>query len=392
MLKHHDILEIQKKGISAKLYADLAAQKIGGTKMNRLSGQPPLTVTSSGNTIYQWGVCGKTVQSASPSPLSPSYAVGVGDRTYNLYNWKDTSNRRNLWHSATIYTYDSTRLLIFIPCVGGETYTIYRFDNVSSQCSMSQCQRIPESGISYAIDGVSTFVNLGFERVYTFTANSSAKYISLSVGLGLSLEQAIKQILPKIMICRSSSTTLPYKPFGYNIPITVNSEVSENIFIDTPLFSGDYIHRTHTGNGILRRKSAMAVFSGSENWYAASEPPSGCYHFRLSRTDLGIARTASVSDVFNSHFSRDYESGGSGLDDEYYNLYVPDTLIADDTAESFKTWLAAQYANGTPVTAVFPSSTTYTDIQLSPIETTEGTTVISADTEVVTDKMYLIYR
>ena len=73
-------------------------------------------------------------------------------------------------------------------------------------------------------------------------------------------------------------------------------------------------------------------------------------------------------------------------------MYVPDTLIADDTAESFKTWLAAQYANGTPFTAVFPSSTTYTDIQLSPIETTEGTTVISADTEVVTDKMYLIYR
>lgn len=392
MLKHHDILEIQNKGISAKLYTNLAAQKIGGTKMNRLSGQPPLTVTSSGNTIYQWGVCGKTVQSASPSPLSPSYAVSVGDRTYNLYNWKDTSNRRNLWHSSLIYTYDSTRLLIFIPCVGGETYTIYRFDNLNTQCSMSQSQSIPEIGVSYVIDGVSTYINLVYKKKYTFTANPSAKYISLSFSTGLTPEQIIEQILPKLMICQSSSTTLPYQPFGYCIPITVNSEVSDTIIIDTPLFSGDYIYRTHAGNGILRRKSAKTIFSGSEDWYAASEPPSECYHFRLSRNELGIARTASVSDVFNSHFSRDYESGGSGLDDEYYNLYVPDTLIADDTAESFKTWLAAQYANGTPVTAVFPSSTTYTDIQLSPIETTEGTTVISADTEVVTDKMYLIYR
>lgn len=227
----HEIAKVMRN--SQVLYENL--------KETTLVGYPPIYLKSDGTAISEYQISGN--------------AEGIGDRTYNLYNWKDTSNRRNLWHSATIYTYDSTRLLIFIPCVGGETYTIYRFDNASAQCSMSQCQRIPERGISYAIDGVSTFVNLGFERVYTFTANSSAKYISLSVGLGFSLEQTIEQILPKIMICRSSSIALSYEPFGYKIPIVLNG-VTHNVYLDEPLHSGDYIKRNADGTGVLHQDGA----------------------------------------------------------------------------------------------------------------------------------------
>ena len=390
MLSYYDLLKLRKKGFSSDYYTSLAALNMGGGRNRKISGIPPLTIKSNGAPVSEWQLWGNTSQNTVPFADEPVEVLGVGNKTINRYNWKDTSNRRNLWHNNGRYSYDETRLLVFIPCVGDEMYTLYRFDNVSTPWYTSQCTERPENNVSYLRNGQTTFVNIGNEKNYTFRTYPEMNYISISFT-GLSNEQIIEQILPKLMVCRSSSTTLPYEPYGYKVPITVNQSEDAVIYLDEPLYKGDYLKLGSDGNGILHRENGIKIFDGSENWSAVNISGNGA---GLQITEM---KNGEYQAGFCSHavHAEDTAAGRMAFgmnDNSLYWFGILDLLELDSISE-FKSFLSEQKASDTPLTVCFPlASPSDTPVVLPQINTVSGINTINVNTEITPEKMYVKYK
>ncbi|MBO5954981.1 MAG: hypothetical protein J6Q13_03340 [Clostridia bacterium] len=109
----------------------------------------------------------------------------------------------------------------------------------------------------------------------------------------------------------------------------------------------------------LTRNVAKYEFTGNEGWRTNNYGPDGTQQFSVVKpTGMG----SNIKETINSHFTTETLYNGTYIG-EMYNIYP---AIADyelTTADECKTWLAEQYANGTPVTVWYVSSASEEDKQ-----------------------------
>lgn len=103
------------------------------------------------------------------------------------------------------------------------------------------------------------------------------------------------------------------------------------------LHIGDYL----ASDGIHQKRDTY-IFTGTENWYKGNAPVEGTIHFY-------VGKSSSLKLICNcTHFVTTKTINGIALDN-FMNFY-PSTELGLTTVEQWKSYLAEQYSNGTPVT------------------------------------------
>lgn len=155
--------------------------------------------------------------------------------------------------------------------------------------------------------------------------------------------------------------------------------------------------------GILVSDKKLITFDGTEAWYANNTNTSGYSRFALI-TDNALSNESSsaVSGVESSHYKEVTPDASynrtQGVSLRRTTIYIYDSLYADKTLDEWKSYLAAQYAAGTPVQVCYKLAEP-TTIQLPPqdIAALAGVNSIwsdTGDTTVIgrTDPVYALDR
>jgi hypothetical protein len=186
----------------------------------------------------------------------------------------------------------------------------------------------------------------------------------------------------------TGSTVMPYEPYGYKLPLTVN-------VTEYPIYLGE---------AQTTRKIKKLVLTGEEAWTTASD-----IYYALSITPYMLDRNYLLSThFFVGNYSGALAIGqlrGGGTPSSTILFNYDNGVIG---VESFKSYLAAQYANGTPVTVWYVLAAPETAVVNEPlmkigdyadtitmaqagvtIPTTSGTNVLDMSSHVKPSEVYI---
>jgi hypothetical protein len=275
------------------------------------------------------GIKGQSSQASTPTPQNPVDVNGYGERTGNLaYGRIDGVN---VGSNGTIVRTD-----VYAVAIGsvesGKVYTINSY-------VLAFYTDEPTIG-SMSYDGSRIVAIKGTPT--TFTAPITG-YVAFRVESG---EQAM---------LNSDSTALPYEPYGYKIPILLNSQTINK----------------YLGTEQTVRQIKKWVLTGQEDWVMSASFTGGFYlasvtpdYMRIESGNLAacthyvtVNQTTSVGNLTDKQLS--FSSSNT------QRLYIRD--INYTTAETFKTYLQQQYSNGTPVTVWYVLSSPATAITNEPL-------------------------
>ena len=172
-------------------------------------------------------------------------------------------------------------------------------------------------------------------------------------------------IYPQLEIGSAKTAYEPYRGSTITIPL------------GQTVYGGNYDCQT----GELKQSRVAIVLNGTEQWFLNSATYGQCYIYH------NIANCANWGEIDCSHFigSNDgaYNSKNGHISSGTKLLWICDNRFT--TLDSWKTYLAEQYAAGTPVTVVV-SLTEPIVTQLEPVEipALSGVNKISADSGYVT--------
>lgn len=294
----------------------------------------PATIYADGNNATI-GISGNTVQNGTPTPDSPIMPEECGERTGNLciqfeHGGIQQSNGSLFDSNARLRSND------FIQLAAG-TYTISGAYNFAVRVYDTSKNYIAEqSSSAWSRDNLSFTISDSFIKIVVANYDTNT-YIPLNAQVMLN----------------SGSTALPYEPYGYKIPILSNSTT-------TPIYLGE----VETTRAIKK-----LVFDGTENWQAVSG------FFYLGSISPDYLRARDNITYVCTHYTVYPQTGfdvnvpnkniALGSDASNQRVYVKDDDVADVTA--FKAYLAAQYANGTPVTVWYVLATPETAVVNEPL-------------------------
>lgn len=162
-------------------------------------------------------------------------------------------------------------------------------------------------------------------------------------------------------VVRGSDVSDPIEIYTDGTVETIKDSLNNTATAEMLLKVGDYQDEQEILSGAVTRNVGVKVLDGTENWQNISG------YFNLSKTDLGSNSTVMPLNSFNiicSHFeTKDGAfADGIGIGGSYVNFKYDSitTVLAD-----WKTWLADQYAAGTPVTVIYPLAQAVTE-QVAP--------------------------
>ena len=300
--------------------------------MNSMSGQKlkgmpytgtlPATLTGTkAGYLHRYKIYGNTEQTGTPTPENPIVPSECGERTEKLGDGIDVGASIN--SSGTITRNDDRWLVYYAPVESGKSY-VYR---ASAGSVYAFYQAKPTQGAtSYDGNRYSSSV-----ANPTFIAEIDG-YVAFRIGVNES---------PMLNL---GSTALPYEPYGYKLP----------------LLSGSTPVDIYLGESQTTRRIKKLVLTGEENW---TEYSSGIYRLRISTYGSGV-----TGQGISSHFiSVDSTSGmpdNSFVSGENFS-YIKNTSAGSLTG--WETYLAQQYANGTPVTIWYVLATEETGTLNEPL-------------------------
>lgn len=322
----------------------------------------PVTLYTDGQPITTYSIKGNTTQSGTPTPSNPVAVNGVGERTANLlFKVIRGVNLAANGRLTSASGYD----MWFAEVEEGETYVANNVNGTYGfYTDISQ-----QSPITYDEQRVAFS---GSQPVITIPV--SVKYIGIRTIADT--ENATLNL---------GNQPLPYEPWGYKIPILTTQGSAVN----------------YLGSVQSTRKIKKIVFVGSEdeNWSVQSAG-GGAMRFRYAISNSVQADTAHPTSIC-THLPLGAE-GGTWNTDDIYTIASNYLWVRLDssftTVASLKSWLAQQYANGTPVTVWYVLATPETGMvnellikigdysdsisNAAAIPTTEGANIISVDTTV----------
>ena len=383
-----NLYKYAKTGVTSKDMTSfdklLAMQLAGdGFPVKTISGVPPIPFDSDGTPLIAWTVVGNEVQTGTPSPQNIVMPQECGDRTSNLFDdnsaliYAATISKPQIEDESVIFPYSTggNRRCIFIPVNPNTTYTW--------SCVSSDKLVIAEYNEAYTKQQLDTYTvsnSLSSDRViyfnlssgesnYTFTTSGTAKMIGIYYQFN--------SVAKKIML-NTGSTALPYEPYGYKIPLTLAGQ-TQTIYLSEPLRKIGNPYDFVASDGTVKRWIKKLVLDGTETW------DQGAVNlFVLGVSAQAISNGASA---YSTHYLG--VSSKSGYSQLYSNqicarstgtqIWIRDPAI--ETAEDFKTYLAQQYAAGTPVTVWYVLANPVTETVTVPTLTpAKGSNTLSIGT------------
>ena len=340
----------------------------------------PKTIIGDGQNISAYTIKGNMSQSGTPTPSNPIYPTECGDKTANLYDktahntnngFDDTGYLDSNGNVVDSYSYQVTE---YIAVEAEQAYTLVY--GTGARYSPSVC----------FYDSAKNFISgLKYNEVLprVFTTPQNTAYLRFSIG-----DTAIDAGMLNI-----GSTALPYEPFGYKIPILSNG-VSYPIYLSEPIRKiGDYVD-TAPSTGTASRVIKKLVLDGTEE---VGITGNGTFYLTFS----GYKKSAEIT-CMSSHYAAITNPNSAPstnnvvcfyTGNDMNRMYIRDTTYT--TTADFKTYLAAQYANGTPVIVWYAlsSSSTETETFTAPTLPTTGTTQsFDVDTTLKPSEVNLTYH
>lgn len=146
------------------------------------------------------------------------------------------------------------------------------------------------------------------------------------------------------------------------LPETVSLNNQTAVARDLLSCGEDYVDEQNITTGEITRKVGYKIFDGTENWNTYSGTSASGYAYRIVNDHL----QENTYLPFCTHFNavRGNLAVSSMKIGDFKCSSTDNSLILvseQTTAETFKTWLAAQYSAGTPVIAVYPLATPTTE-------------------------------
>lgn len=286
----------------------------------------PVNVYADGNTATV-GISGNTVQNGTPTPDNPIMPQGTGERTGNLFDKTNSNIGHYLKRDGSIAQNASFSITDFIP-VNTRYYTLN--SNVVLGGEASYCTY--NANKEY-INGKSYDLN----TTILMDLSSNVKYLRLSYPNGDN----------EIML-NTGSTPLPYEPYGYKIPILSAGQTTS----------------VYLGEVETTRKIKKFVLTGEESVTKTGITETDAYQFRSTITDYNSRTHFICSHMPVTNASNTTETHGySGIS----LTLCFDKAMGFDTENKVQSYLAQQYAAGTPVTVWYVLSTPETAVVNEPL-------------------------
>lgn len=326
----------------------------------------PHEVIGDGTAISSYTIKGNMSQSGTPTPSNPIYPTECGDKTANLCN---ESTIQNGYYGSTgsLSTFTSDdRYRAFSMAIKAGTYTI---------------KIQADEGIRLLrIATANEFYNVQEDnKAYTFTISADATmYVSWR---NLSTTSSFTNMT---VMLNTGQTSLPYQPFGYQIPISFGG-VTYPIYLSEPIRkiadSVDTAPSTGTASRIIKK----LAFDGTENV---------SYNARNDERQIWVVTiptsggTTTPDNVLSTHFvtvdstTKPLAQGGicmrsTGNDvvigGSYSDIGITSPSTSTIITDAVKQFLADQYAAGTPVTVWYVFATAKTESFTAPTIPTSGT-------------------
>lgn len=309
-----------------------------------IDGVPPFTFVSNGSPIVDYLISGNAVQSGTHTPDNPIMPQGTGERTTNLCPM-NFSHKGVADDNGNTSTYNTRLWSDKIPVSASQSYYV-AIDGVASNDEVLRFNR----AIQYDTSG--TFIsriNAGANTTATFTTAANCAYIALDIRT-MSLNVNLNDTDVNTIQMNTGSTPKPYEPYGYKIQISSANTT-------TPIYLGE-VETT--------RKVKKVEYNGTESWnlskqgnntraYTPQIPecmslsPAICTHFNYNVANVGYPRVGEF--VINSSKAIIFGIDGNTFED----------------VAAWKSYLAAQYAAGTPVTVWYVLATPETGIVNEPL-------------------------
>lgn len=195
----------------------------------------------------------------------------------------------------------------------------------------------------------------------------------------------------------TGSTPIPYEPFGYKLPITSAGQ-TQNVYMGEVQTTRRIKKLVLTGEedwNYWNGQTRVYYTADIQNYLKASGITCVCSHYPANDNVQGaLTAQYGVSFIYNN---------------PAYRLYIVDTAIS--TTDALKSYLAVQYAAGTPVTVWYVLAEPETGIVNEPlakigtyadrldsedaevsIPTAKGENTLTVDTELQPSSMTITYR
>lgn len=322
---------------------------------------------SDGTAITSYTISGNTIQNGTPTPSNPVDVNGVGERTGNL--WSGDVFKNLIFDVGYYRNADENSNVIYIPVIGGNTYTFSISNTVQGTSFTSVCSiDKPAVDGTYIVNGTNTFIRHGEVTTVTRTIPDGANWWAIQI-------RSLNNLSNNIMI-NEGSTALPYEPYGYKIPIS----------------SGQQTTNIYLGGTQTVRQIKKLVLDGTEDWVSQQSGTPNLY-FALT-----LSGGAINNDGLCSHLTLQPINSSSIMTGFFVTATPQIRIRTNSTYSDFIDWLRTQYANGTPVTVWYVLATPETAAVNEPlmkidtyadsisnavsIPTTEGANSITVDTTV----------
>ena len=203
MLK--EILTARTRPSDKALYNIWARKISDGWTETTITGSLPLTFRAKGDTLTDYTVHGT--------------AAGAGARTENL--WDGTYNNCYFdYNNGKFYSPDNTTASAIVACSPNTTYTIRKVEAIGNRFRIGCFNSYPTNGDT----GQTLYVSeSGTDTLATVTTSNDASYLVIFVDYRYS-----GGVGGQLNVVSGSTAPSTYIPYGYKIPLTNTSGVTEN--------------------------------------------------------------------------------------------------------------------------------------------------------------------
>ena len=156
---------------------------------------------------------------------------------------------------------------------------------------------------------------------------------------------------------------------------------AESLFaVETDADEQEIIH------GAIKRKVGVKVLDGTEDWMVTG---AGVYSFRLGEATGTAWRKEAISthyvgtDATTANMPNDSVKCATNTEGTIYSLYIKPSAYPSSSANTWKAYVAAQYAAGTPIIAVYPlAEETAESVTPQHLTTADGDNTVSVSANV----------
>ena len=149
-------------------------------------------------------------------------------------------------------------------------------------------------------------------------------------------------------------------------------------------------------SGAIKRKCAVRVLDGTEDWSLAG---TGVYSFQIGDANGTAWRKEAISthyvgtDATTATMPSDSVKCATNAAGTVYSLYIKPSAYPSSSANTFKAYVAEQYAAGTPIIVVYPLVEEVTEqVAAQHLTTAEGTNTVSVGAEVSGITLEAVYK